>query len=439
MDILKKLRHLAIQNAFNEKQTADFINLVESGTSIDDAIDMVEEGISKDKPVENDVTIDKRNKMFREMSCSLEKLEALKDDTRFRHLAFSNRFNKKETDRFVGLVKSGKGISKAIDIVEEEISENELVEEIKEDVTTDRFNEEMLQEMIALTHLLKDLVNEMNYDEEDLLTNCGIVSCWIVITALQDKEDNDSFFQYVIQSHREPDEKPDQDGERVLIKIFTSEFEKLDASFEQWRKDPTLTITHIFAKTILDAIIKGDSGEGKEAYLNLEYEIIIIFFVDQFKDLVKKNISLTEKIYGEKNKTVQKKVTTEKPTEQPKEVCSALDILDEAEYKLDSPAFEKVQEWVKLSIQENISDVVRIIRKEQPPRHYVYSMIANASGDWLESGDYHMYRGVLNPMGEGMLKLFDTTVDELVLIGACDKEFAKEQKKGVRANIKKVG
>ena len=137
MDILKKLRHLAIQNAFNEKQTADFINLVESGTSIDDAIDMVEEGISKDKPVENDVTIDKRNKMFREMSCSLEKLEALKDDTRFRHLAFSNRFNKKETDRFVGLVKSGKGISKAIDIVEEEISENELVEEIKEDVTTD--------------------------------------------------------------------------------------------------------------------------------------------------------------------------------------------------------------------------------------------------------------------------------------------------------------
>tara|TARA_B100000315_G_scaffold255867_1_gene300307 strand:+ start:909 stop:1550 length:642 start_codon:yes stop_codon:yes gene_type:complete len=49
LDLLQKLRQLAIQNTFNEKQTADFINLVESGTSIDDAIDIAEKGISENK------------------------------------------------------------------------------------------------------------------------------------------------------------------------------------------------------------------------------------------------------------------------------------------------------------------------------------------------------------------------------------------------------
>ena len=51
MDLLKKLHKLAIDNLFNEKETEEFINLVESGTSIDAAIDIIEEGTSKNKPV----------------------------------------------------------------------------------------------------------------------------------------------------------------------------------------------------------------------------------------------------------------------------------------------------------------------------------------------------------------------------------------------------
>jgi len=42
--ILKKIKTLAYQNAFNDKQTKGFIDLVNSGTSIDKAIEMVEEG-----------------------------------------------------------------------------------------------------------------------------------------------------------------------------------------------------------------------------------------------------------------------------------------------------------------------------------------------------------------------------------------------------------
>jgi len=547
MDILKKLRHLAVQNAFNEKQTADFIKLVASGTSIDDAIDMIEGGISENKSVE-------------------------------------------------------------------------------EGVATDEFYEEMHEEWISLTHLLKDLVNEMNYDEEDLLTNCGIVSCWIVITAIQDKEDNDSFFQYVIQSHREPNEKPDRYGERLLIEIYTNVFEKLDASFEQWRKDPTPAITHHFAKTILDAIIKGDSGESKETYLDLEYSIIITFFAGQFKDLAKKNISLTEKIYGKKNKPVKMNVygeknrpvkkdvyvkkdkpvkrnaiidklnremyqewkslddkidelieemdiddyplcdiqvacwivirslhdqeyidsffqyfleqlacdddteedkysmrrlytrvfkeldpafehwtknpdsghhlgsvlldvliepeepvpyaatectkmfnfftqqynylkekiksidtqkegalPTEQPTEQPTKqadgVRAALDLLDEMAREFDNPAFEEIRKHLKLRFRKKRKKAAESFNDGNPPHKRIYSMVANLSGDWLECGEHHMYRGVLNPMGIGgdLLKIFDTIQDKLVLIGACDKKFAQEQKRAVRENIKAVG
>jgi hypothetical protein len=125
----------------------------------------------------------------------------------------------------------------------------------------------------------------------------------------------------------------------------------------------------------------------------------------------------------------------------PKEVRAVLGILDEAECKFDSPAFEKIRKIIKNAILENTRNVIKQVREGHSPRQYVYSMIANVSGDYVESGQCHMYRGVLDPMGIGgeLLKIFDAAVDELVLIGAVDKDFAQEQKKGIRENIKTVG
>lgn len=205
------------------------------------------------------------------------------------NLAIQNAFNEKETADFVNLVTSGTSIDKAIDIVEEGISENKSV---KEDVTINKFNEEMVEEWMSLTHLLKELLNEMDYDGEDLLANCGVVSCWIIIKAINDKEYIDSFFQYTLEKHYEPNEEPGPDGKRVLVEIYTSAFGKLDASFKQWTKNPTKG--HHFAKTILDTIIKGDSEEGKETYYNLEYSIVIKFFTEPFKYLREKQHSLIE-------------------------------------------------------------------------------------------------------------------------------------------------
>lgn len=43
-EILEKIKKLAYQNAFNDKQTKDFIDLVNSGTNIDKAIEIIEKG-----------------------------------------------------------------------------------------------------------------------------------------------------------------------------------------------------------------------------------------------------------------------------------------------------------------------------------------------------------------------------------------------------------
>jgi len=52
-----------------------------------------------------------------------------------------------------------------------------------------------------------------------------------------------------------------------------------------------------------------------------------------------------------------------------------------------------------------------------------------------------MYRGVLNPLGEGpdLLKLFDAAIDELTKIGALDTKRAKIEKEAIRENMKSVG
>lgn len=59
----------------------------------------------------------------------------------------------------------------------------------------------------------------------------------------------------------------------------------------------------------------------------------------------------------------------------------------------------------------------------------------------LESGQYHIYRGVLNPMGPGkdLPMMFDATYDELVQMKAIASDYAEQQKAALRENIKGVG
>ena len=124
-----------------------------------------------------------------------------------------------------------------------------------------------------------------------------------------------------------------------------------------------------------------------------------------------------------------------------KEVKEAIGILEEASQKFGSGGFDLVKEYVEKSILSDIEQFIDVVRKGRSVRKYVYSMIANVSGDMVESGHYHIYRGVLNPMGPGedLLKIFDSAMDELVELGDTDTKNAEEQKEAVRKNMQNMG
>ena len=124
-----------------------------------------------------------------------------------------------------------------------------------------------------------------------------------------------------------------------------------------------------------------------------------------------------------------------------KEVKAMLGVLDEADQKFDCHIFQTIKSQIEQAVLSDPNAVTVKIQDGLSPRQAVYSMIANTAGDLAESGNYHVYRGVLNPLtgGEDLLRIFDASVDEMVQCGAVDSDYATEQKAGVRENIKSVG
>jgi hypothetical protein len=125
----------------------------------------------------------------------------------------------------------------------------------------------------------------------------------------------------------------------------------------------------------------------------------------------------------------------------PKEVKVALNVLDELSLELQMEAFETVHRQIENTMLGDCKKVVSKVKEGTSPRHLVYFAIANLAGDHLESGAYHIYRGVLNPLGLGcdFLRLFNMAIDRLLKEGAISEKEAKEQKAGIKESIKCVG
>jgi len=122
-----------------------------------------------------------------------------------------------------------------------------------------------------------------------------------------------------------------------------------------------------------------------------------------------------------------------------KEVKEALGILEEASKEFGSGVFDLVKENVEKSILSNTEQFLDVVRKGRSVRKCVYSIIANTAADLVESGHYHIYRGILTGPGEDLLKIFDAAIDELVRLGDIDLERAKKEKAAVRENIEAMG
>ena len=101
-----------------------------------------------------------------------------------------------------------------------------------------------------------------------------------------------------------------------------------------------------------------------------------------------------------------------------------------------------VKSHAEKSILSEAKQLTKSVQSEKvTPRKYVYYLIACIAGNLVSSGQYHIYRGVLNPMGPGedLLKILDLALDELVAMGDISKEEAAEQKEVVRKNIEEMG
>ncbi len=116
-------------------------------------------------------------------------------------------------------------------------------------------------------------------------------------------------------------------------------------------------------------------------------------------------------------------------------------ILDDLDSKLNNPSFIIVRERMEKWALKNPKDLKVMLNKKIDHELWLIGHTANISGDLVESGEYHLYRGVLNPLsqGEKLLKLFDQSTDLSYEKGEFDKEFAEKQKKQVRINMRSVG
>ena len=135
------------------------------------------------------------------------------------------------------------------------------------------------------------------------------------------------------------------------------------------------------------------------------------------------------------------KWVTKQRTHYPKEVNEALKMLDDLEQSLDNASFWLVRDHIEKVILAQPNKFADLIRRGTPLRVWIFSAIANTAGDLVESGNYHIYRGTINPLGPGfdLLKLFDMAIDELVKMKVLKEERAKEEKRAIRENIKNVG
>lgn len=126
----------------------------------------------------------------------------------------------------------------------------------------------------------------------------------------------------------------------------------------------------------------------------------------------------------------------------PREVRNVLKVLDAAEVKYGSPGFSLVKSKLEHSVLHDPKPLIEAIGNGVSPHQAVYMQIANVAGDLLESGTFHVHRGVLNPLNPSartLLELHDHAVEELVALQVIDPARAEEQKRTLRANIAEIG
>lgn len=124
----------------------------------------------------------------------------------------------------------------------------------------------------------------------------------------------------------------------------------------------------------------------------------------------------------------------------PKEISLFRKALDLLEHRVGSSySFSRVRHTVETAIKKTPDLYVQGVQTSSSPEVFAAICFANVSGDFIESGELHLYRGILSPAGEEMLKLYTACLDFLVASGNIDAAKRETELAFIRRNISSVG
>jgi hypothetical protein len=125
----------------------------------------------------------------------------------------------------------------------------------------------------------------------------------------------------------------------------------------------------------------------------------------------------------------------------PPEVFDAQLRLAEIGKQFDETAFRLVSERVNSVIMLDAKQFAEMIESGRSLEHWLWGAIANSAGELVESGQFHLSRGVLYPLGPGeeLVRIFDIASEALGSLGIAKPEYTQRQKEALRKNIATVG
>lgn len=100
-----------------------------------------------------------------------------------------------------------------------------------------------------------------------------------------------------------------------------------------------------------------------------------------------------------------------------KEVRGCLKVLDELEPEFNRE-FWIVKDHIKRKVKLNSREIKELLARGKNLKIWALDTILSVSQNLLTSGEYHLYRGVINPTGAGfgLIDIFETALRKLVEI-----------------------
>ena len=200
--------------------------------------------------------------------------------------------------------------------------------------------------------------------------------------------------------------------------------------------------------------IKKQYSKGVAWFLTILCIIVYIFLkvLCQEYDILDKNSHTVPAIamfliYGISNYYVK---TEEKQNYTTSNYDNGIKILDKYKNELVNINIFKslVVEKIENTLKRNKTDLNnnKMFNDNKRLEQFIVAMISNYSGDFLESGQYHIYRGVLAPEGKELMQLYDYSMNKLIELNAIapdgniiDNNYVNSQKEILINNLKTVG